>query len=120
MGKKSAGASLDLCSVPGEVGEALTRSGGLDGLTRSLPGDEVLEAQIRIFQACADPIRLRILAMLSRDPLCVCVMKAVLGIADSKLSYHLAILKKAGLVEGEQQGNWIIYRITDEGRKFAP
>jgi ArsR family transcriptional regulator len=37
-------------------------------------------------------------------------------IADSKLSYHLTILKDAGLIEGEYQGNWIIYNITDTGR----
>jgi ArsR family transcriptional regulator len=38
--------------------------------------------------------------------------------ADSKLSYHLNILKKAGIIEGKQQGQWIIYNVTDEARMF--
>jgi ArsR family transcriptional regulator len=38
--------------------------------------------------------------------------------ADSKLSYHLTILKKAGMIEGEQQGYYIIYHITSDARKF--
>jgi ArsR family transcriptional regulator len=55
-------------------------------------------------------------AVLSQ-PLCVCVIKEVVNIADSKLSYHLNILKEQDLIFGEQQGNWIIYRITDKGRQ---
>ena len=55
-------------------------------------------------------------AVLSQ-PLCVCVIKEVVNIADSKLSYHLNILKEQDLISGEQQGNWIIYSITDKGRQ---
>jgi ArsR family transcriptional regulator len=62
-----------------------------------------------------NPLCLKILAMLAVQPLCVCVIKAVLGIADSKLSYHLSVLKKTGLITGEAQGNWIIYRLTADG-----
>ena len=58
--------------------------------------------------------------MLAVQPLCVCVIKAVLEIADSKLSYHLSVLKKAGLIQGDQQGNWIIYRLTGGGEPWAP
>ena len=39
-------------------------------------------------------------------------------IADSKLSYHLTILKEAGLIEGEYHGNWIIYSITGAGSRY--
>jgi predicted transcriptional regulator len=42
-----------------------------------------------------------------------------MGIADSKLSYHLAGLKKADLIEGDQHGNSIVNRLTDRGQKFA-
>jgi ArsR family transcriptional regulator len=70
------------------------------------------------YQACADPARLKILSLLMIQPLCVCVIKAVIKMADSKLSYHLNILKKAGMIEGDQQGQWIIYHITDQARAF--
>jgi ArsR family transcriptional regulator len=54
-----------------------------------------------------------------QSSLCVYVIKACIRIADSKLSYHLTILKKAGLIEGEPRGNWIIYRLTEKGKKFV-
>ena len=70
------------------------------------------------YQACADPVRLKILSLLSVQSLCVCVIKAAVGIADSKLSYHLNILKKAGMIAGEQQGLYIIYQLTGPARTF--
>ena len=106
----------DTLPLPPEVEESLCRCGGITGLIGRLPGDGVLERESALHRALADPLRLKILAMLVVQPLCVCVIKAVLGIADSKLSYHLGVLKKAGLIVGETQGNWIIYSLTDLGR----
>ena len=71
----------------------------------------------RLHQALADPIRLTVMYSLLSQPLCVCVIKEVVKIADSKLSYHLSILKEQDFIVGEQQGNWIIYSITDRGRQ---
>jgi len=51
-------------------------------------------------------------------PLCVCVIKSILKIADSLLSYHLDDLKSAGLVSAETEGRFIVYRITDLGREL--
>jgi DNA-binding transcriptional ArsR family regulator len=105
--------------LPPGIEESLCRCGGIEGLLARLPENETLERASIVFKALADPIRLKILAMLAKQPLCVCVIKAVLGIADSKLSYHLSVLKKAGLIVGDQQGNWIIYRLTNEGAMWA-
>ena len=82
-----------------------------------MPDDAAIKRVSGIHHALSDPVRLRILHLVGVQPLCVCVIKACIGIADSKLSYHLTILKKAGLIEGSQQGNWIIYSITDTGRE---
>ncbi|MBN1195386.1 MAG: helix-turn-helix transcriptional regulator [Methanomicrobiaceae archaeon] len=57
--------------------------------------------------------------MLRVQPLCVCVIKEVLHIADSKLSYHLSVLRKAGMITGEQQGSWIIYSLTGTGWAYS-
>ena len=114
--KKYQDASLPL---PPDVEESLCRCGGIAGLTGQLPRDDLLKRESALFRALADPLRLKILAMLAVQPLCVCVIKVVLGIADSKLSYHLSVLKKAGLIIGEAQGNWIIYRLTTEGEAWA-
>jgi len=105
--------------LPPEVEESLCRCGGIAGLTGRLPDDEALARESALHRALADPIRLKILAMLAVQPLCVCVIKAVLGMADSKLSYHLSVLKKTGLIAGEAQGNWIIYSLTDLGDEWA-
>ncbi|MBN1195572.1 MAG: winged helix-turn-helix transcriptional regulator [Methanomicrobiaceae archaeon] len=101
--------------IPEEIAASLCSCGGIAGLENLLPPDAELERFSALHRALADPIRLKILAMLGIQPLCVCVIKTVLGIADSKLSYHLGVLKKAGLIIGEQQGNWIIYSLTGEG-----
>ena len=100
---------------PKESAAARCACGGSGGLVNLLPSDADLEEMSVRHRACADPIRLKILAMLGVQPLCVCVIKAVLGIADSKISYHLGVLRKAGLIGGEQQGSWIIYSLTEEG-----
>lgn len=105
--------------VPEEVAASLCACGGIEGLGTLLPSEAELERLSARHRACADPIRLKILAMLGVQPLCVCVIKAVLGIADSKLSYHLGVLRKAGLITGEQQGSWIIYSLTTEGREWT-
>jgi len=62
---------------------------------------------------------MKILYLLTSQPLCVCVIREIIGISDSRLSYHLSALKKAGLIEGEQQGSWIIYRISERGKKYG-
>jgi DNA-binding transcriptional ArsR family regulator len=102
-------------AIPEEIAASLCTCGGIAGLENLLLSEADLERLSTRHRACADPIRLKIIAMLGIQPLCVCVIKEVLGIADSKLSYHLGVLKKAGLITGEQQGNWIIYSLTAEG-----
>lgn len=102
--------------IPEDVAEALLTCGGVATMEERLPSDERLARISAFHRACADPIRLKVLSMLSFQPLCVCVIKEVLGIADSKLSYHLGVLKKAGLITGESEANWIIYSLTEAGR----
>lgn len=104
----------DALSIPQEIAESLCSCGGIDGLAEKIPTDDQFEQMQRWYQACADQVRLKILSLLMVQPLCVCVIKAVVKIADSKLSYHLTILKKAGMIEGEQQGNGS-YTISPNG-----
>lgn len=106
-------------TIPDEIACSLEACGGIAGLKEQLPAEGDLEQRSAELRACADPIRLKILAMLELQPLCVCVIRAVLDIADSKLSYHLSVLKKVGFITGDQQGNWIIYRLTDRGREWT-
>jgi ArsR family transcriptional regulator, arsenate/arsenite/antimonite-responsive transcriptional repressor len=105
-------------TLPAPIEANLREIGGIEGLRMNIPSREELAKQTRIYHALSDPLRMMILHVLKTQPLCVCVIREILGIADSKLSYHLTILRKSGLIESEQQGNWIIYRITDIAVKY--
>jgi ArsR family transcriptional regulator len=102
--------------IPKEIAVSLAEAGGLPWLCSLIPGESSLGERVRIHKALADPLRLKILSLLSSQPLCVCVIKHCLRIADSRLSYHLGILKEAGLIEGRHEKNWLIYSLTDVGR----
>jgi len=77
---------------------------------------EVDRESIAVFKALADPLRLRILKALAVEELCVCVFVELLDCDYSKLSYHLKVLKEAGLVECRPEGTFLIYRLTGFGR----
>jgi len=67
------------------------------------------------FSALGDPARLAILAALSGGTRCVCEMIPQLGMAQNLLSYHLRILREAGLVSGARRGRRIEYTIEGDG-----
>ena len=104
--------------LPDEVRRSLDELGGLDALTGSIPGMEELTDAVSSYKAMADGLRLQILHMLAISPLCVCVIRAVTGVEDSRLSYHLSIMKAAGLIDAEKRGSWIIYNIGETGERL--
>ncbi len=65
-----------------------------------------------VLKAAGDPTRARILKMLETGGLCGCQIQAVLGLAPSTVSAHLAILKAAGLVRDRRAGKWIEYSLV--------
>jgi arsenate reductase/ArsR family transcriptional regulator len=67
-------------------------------------------------KAAGDPTRTRILKLLQGGGLCVCQVQAILGLAPSTVSKHLAILRLAGLVEDRREGKWIEYALPRDGR----
>jgi len=75
----------------------------------------LLEVTAARFKALAHPARLRILAMLAPGELCVCQVTAVLGLAYSTVSAHLAELRGAGLIEERKDGRWVYYRLAAGG-----
>ena len=67
------------------------------------------------FSALADPIRLGILARLEDGAEhCVCELLRDSGVAANLLSYHLAVLRRAGLVVTRRRGRWVDYRLVPE------
>jgi DNA-binding transcriptional ArsR family regulator len=78
-----------------------------------------LSELVRIHKALAHPVRLRILAMLRRGPLCVCQMTAVLQLAASTVSAHLSDLRRSDLVVERKDGKWVEYRLADDAPATA-
>jgi ArsR family transcriptional regulator len=64
-----------------------------------------------IYQCFCEPIRLRILHLLTQTPLCVCHFQDVLKEPQVKISKHLAYLRSRALVQTKRRGNWIIYSL---------
>jgi ubiquinone/menaquinone biosynthesis C-methylase UbiE/DNA-binding MarR family transcriptional regulator len=60
----------------------------------------------------ADPSRLRVLLLVEREELSVAELQEILGMGQSRISTHLAQLKRAGLVEDRRNGKSILYRLN--------
>jgi ArsR family transcriptional regulator len=56
---------------------------------------------------------LRIIKLLEQGELCVCDIVAALDLIQPKISFHLAVLKEAGLIKDRKQGKWVHYSIDD-------
>jgi ArsR family transcriptional regulator len=69
--------------------------------------DAELHRLVQAHKAMAHPARLRILAMLRGGELCACQITAVLQLAPSTISAHLADLRRAGLIEERKDGRWV-------------
>jgi ArsR family transcriptional regulator len=71
------------------------------------PADLARAAEL--FHALSDETRLAILAMLRDGERCVCDLQDALDAAQSRLSFHLKVLKAAGLVTDRKEGRWSYY-----------
>ncbi len=71
-----------------------------------------LARAVQTHKAIGHPVRLRILLMLRKSPLCGCQIGAVVKLAASTVSEHLSELKKAGLVVEKKDGRWVEYRLV--------
>ena len=66
-----------------------------------------------LLAAAADPVRWTVLQLLAQGQSCVCDLQAHIPIAPNLLSYHLKMLREAGLIVGRRRGRWIDYRLAD-------
>jgi len=70
-----------------------------------------LEQARQLFKALADPVRLEVVQALAGGERCVCELTQGLGLAQSRLSFHLKVMREAGLIEAREQGRWVYYRL---------
>lgn len=70
------------------------------------------ESLQKILKTLADPTRVRILALLEREELAVQELMEVLGMAQSRVSRHLGILREGGLLRDRREGTYVFYRFA--------
>jgi DNA-binding transcriptional ArsR family regulator len=105
--------------IPVEIEKEIACMGGVCGLSRKLPPRNSLGSIAVLHGVLSDRVRLQLLLVLLEGKLCVCVLKRIVACPDTRLSYHLGILKKAGLVKSERDRSYLHYFLTDEGRRVA-
>lgn len=73
-----------------------------------------MQETLKVVKAVSDPTRLAILWLVFKESeLCVCEFTHALGVSQPKVSRHLAILKKSGLLNDMRRGQWVYYRLID-------
>ena len=70
------------------------------------------ERATRLFHALSDGTRLSIIQRLRLGERCVCDLTDALDAAQSRLSFHLKVLKDAGLVTDRKEGRWMYYTLS--------
>jgi ArsR family transcriptional regulator len=84
----------------------------------------LVDPEVRLFHALADPTRLAIVRELAgAAEVCACDFTTCCDVRQPTVSHHLKVLREAGIVETERRGTWIYYRLAagaaDQLRSFA-
>lgn len=103
--------------IPDSLRRGYHKIGKSNGILETIDFDKVFKS-VKNFKALSDPNRIIILKILKIIPSCACMLKKVTGLPDSRLSYHLTILKNADLISGNKEKNWIIYSLTGKGEQI--
>jgi len=69
----------------------------------------------KIFQALADPMRIKILQSLEKRNYCICELINVLKISQPTVSYHIGILVDAGLIMTQKKGRKVTCKLKKKG-----
>ena len=70
-----------------------------------------LRKGVLLFHALSDVTRLALLDQLSNGERCVCELTDAMKAGQSRLSFHLKVLKEAGLVTDRREGRWSYYTL---------
>jgi ArsR family transcriptional regulator len=72
---------------------------------------------VAVLRALADPTRVEILRLAAGrpEPVCVCEITERFRWTQPTISYHLRILRAAGLVEATRKGVWVHYEVLPAG-----
>ncbi|NIA16659.1 MAG: metalloregulator ArsR/SmtB family transcription factor [Nitrospiraceae bacterium] len=79
-----------------------------------MPADEMVNALAETFRVLSDPTRIRIIAALSQQELCVCDLAKILGLTGSAVSHQLRLLRGQRLTKYRREGKIAYYSLDDE------
>lgn len=68
-----------------------------------------------LFHALSDETRLALLERLKGGEHCVCELTDAMKAGQSRLSFHLKVLKEAGLIQDRREGRWMYYSLNTDG-----
>ena len=85
------------------------------GMARMQHDIEQGEPLLRLGRAIADPMRVRILALLSERSMYGQELAEALSVATPTISHHMTLLKGAGLVQVERENNYHHYHLDEQG-----
>jgi ArsR family transcriptional regulator len=71
-----------------------------------------------LLKALAHETRFEIVRMLHTRDLCVCELEVALGISQSKVSYHLGLLRGVNCISVRQDGRWSVYSLEPKTLMF--
>ena len=80
---------------------------------QSVPEKETMDAIAELFKGFADSTRVHILALLSRQELCVTDIAQTVDVSQSAISHQLRILKQMRLVKFRREGKSVLYSLAD-------
>jgi DNA-binding transcriptional ArsR family regulator len=81
-------------------------------LSNETPGDRELRRLRTLYRALGDETRLRVIGLLAElGPVPVNALSARVGLSQPLISWHLRILRLAGLIDTQRQGREVICRL---------
>lgn len=106
MSKINGEQDLDRCQV--------THHHQLEYLKNRMPSQQEMETAAELFKVFGDPTRLKLLAALLGQEMCVCDLSDLLGISQSAVSHQLRLLRTSRLVKNRREGKSVFYSLDDD------
>ena len=73
--------------------------------------EENVKRRSYTLRALADPVRIKILHLLKKRPMCTCEIMVALDLTEPHASHHLNLLERNDIVQSERMGKWVFYKL---------
>jgi ArsR family transcriptional regulator len=81
-------------------------------VAESADSGATVDDAVALLSTVADPVRWTVLKRLADGEACVCELQKSAPVPGNLLSYHLKVLRTAGLVTATRRGRWMDYRLA--------